>query len=280
MSLTQATVSHTLSFATVLSRLESSSLVDGIALFGSRADNRDNPVSDYDVLLLVKHMPDPIFQMFTSIDGRMVDIIFVQIDMVDRLLTSRVAVAAHSFEGLFLQKMKIAEILYDPSRHLSRAKQHVLSQLAAGIDFQPVAESEKYAAWFWQNHSLAHIKRMMQAEDELYLTAVDMMLMGSLASICRDYCRVRDIHWKGQKHALRYLQQHDPDFLALLREAITASNRARRVTLYEQLVQRAIAPVGQLWQNGITAVYLRDTAQHPAKVAQALTFWENLLRLP
>jgi hypothetical protein len=104
-----------------------------------------------------------------------------------------------------------------------------------------------------------------------------MMMLSGLSEVCRAYYTVRHLPWQGEKEAIRYLQDHDPGYLALFRECIAAVDRARRLNLYEQLVVHTLAPVGKPWTPGITAVYLRDTDQHPTHVDTALAFWESLL---
>ena len=69
---------------------------------------------------------------------------------------------------------------------------------------------------------------MARSGNPVYQTAVDMMLIVGLAEICRSYYRVRNLPWEGEKATVRYLQEHDADYLALLRECIFFSLNRRR----------------------------------------------------
>jgi len=276
MKFTESTLSTNLTFDEALARLTASKIVDGIALFGSRVATANDMVSDYDLLLLVTHLPVRIFQMLTHIHGRMADVVFVETEMADRLLETPNAVQTNSFEGLFLLKMHAAYIVYDASGRLNRVQQWVKHDKPFGDWLLPSPYPDLYAAWFWQNHGLYHLKRMVQSNDPLYQTAVDMMLLSCLSGVCRAYYCVRQLPWQGEKAAIRYLQSHDPDYLALLRECLATVDRMHKLDLYEQLVSYSLAPAGPVWKPGITAVYLADPTQHATHTEAALTFWENL----
>ena len=117
---------------------------------------------------------------------------------------------------------------------------------------------------------------MAQSDDPTYRTAVDLMMLSCLRGVCRAYYCVRHLAWQGEKVAIRHLQQHDPEFLALLRECLAAVDRAHKLNLYEQLVSYTLAPVDTVWTSGITAVYLADPSQHITHVETALSYWESL----
>jgi hypothetical protein len=122
------------------------------------------------------------------------------------------------------------------------------------------------------------MKRMIQSTDPVYLTAVDMMLATGLSGLGRAYFTVRNLPWEGEKAAVRYLQEHDPGFLAQLRDCFAEADRVRKLGLYEKLVEQAIAPAGDLWQPGMAAVTLRDPDQNTKHLELALQFWEDLLK--
>src|SRR5262245_22781838 len=100
MWLTQNTISNNMTLDEALVRLAASEDVDGLALFGSRGTEWNNPISDYDLLILVSRLPIGIFQMLTHIDGRMADIVFVRTEMVDQMFSEKKRFPANSFEGM------------------------------------------------------------------------------------------------------------------------------------------------------------------------------------
>jgi hypothetical protein len=274
------TISTSMTLEEVLARLAACEAIDGVALFGSQAAAHSSPVGDYDLLLLVSAPPVGIFQMLTHIDGRMADVVFVEAEIAERLLANPVPVAARSFEGLFLLKMQAARIVHDRSGRLSRVQQWVGAGRSRSAWLMPSAHADIYAAWFWQNHGLYHLKRMALSADPVYLTAFDMMMLSCLGDACRSYFCIRHLPWQGEKAAIRHLQSHDPEYLALLRDCIAATDRTHKLSLYEALTVRTISPSGTLWTTGTTAVYLADPNQHATHVDQALAFWVSLLNVP
>jgi hypothetical protein len=178
---------------------------------------------------------------------------------------------------MLMLKMQQVQIVYDASGRLDRVRQYTAQRIQSGDWLLPSPESTLYADWFWRNHILFHVKRMAQSSDPIYLTAVDMMLVSGLSTITRIYFRTHNLPWQGEKAAVRYLQTHDAAYLALFRAWLAATDSKRKITLYEQLVAETLAPIGPLWTPGITAIFLRDSAGHPAQVAEALSLWETLL---
>jgi predicted nucleotidyltransferase len=261
-----------LSLEEALTRLSKSEIVDGLALFGSQTTT-PNPASDYDLLILISEAPVSIFQMITSIAHRLADIVFVETAMVDALLKRGQPVASGSFEGMFLQKMRSARIIYDASHRLTKTQRYAR---ADGL-FLPVAEGERYTTWFWLNFGLIQLKRMIQAENDVYQTTVDIMLMGALSSLFRDYYRLRDLPWEGEKAAVRYLEAHDAPFLRLFRLCAVTHELERKLALYEELVFQTLGTAGEVWTEGVTAVYLRNSTQPAEEIDTALTFWKRLL---
>lgn len=277
MYMIEETISYSLTFEETVRRLAAAPTVEGLAIFGSRPNNQENPVSDFDLLVLINAQPVAIFQLFTHIDGRMADIVIIHSETVARLLGLDETVTLRSAEGMLVHKVWGAEIVYDPSGLLNRLQLHVHRRSTVTDWLHFASEQEQYSTWFWQNHGLAHVKRMSQSTDPIYLTAADMMLMTGLAGLCRSYFVARQLLWEGEKAALRYLQEHDPNFLLAFQACFAMVDRKTKVAHFEQLLATALAPIAPLWNDGVAAVYLQDPAAMPTQVADALTHWESLL---
>ncbi len=276
MPLLRDSLSSHLTLDAALARLAADERVDGLALFGSRAGAAALPASDYDLLILATALPIAIFQMLSHINGRMADVVFVLTEQADRLLAGGGQVAANTQDGRFLLKMQTAQIRYDASGRLARAQ----ALARQGGWRAPVRYADQSSAWFWHNFGLVQLARMAQVDDPVYQTAVDLMLCGGLSDICRAYFQFRDLPWEGEKAALRYLQQHEAAYLALLRACLAAGDRARKVDLFGQLVAETLRPAGATWQPGCTAVALDGPDPQAADVLTALDFWQSLFAEP
>ncbi len=267
--------SNGLTLDEVVTRLSASLICEGIALFGSSVNPVNDSVSDYDLLVLLANPPVRIFQMQTYIGGRIADVAFVETDTAERVLALEKPVNPTSAEGFLIGWLEGAWILYDgEARYFERIQQKLKSQ---DWRLRPGAQ-DFYAEWFWLNFDLRHVRRMVASSDLLHLMVVDMRLMACISGICRAYCRLNGIHWRGEKAALRYLQEHNADYFNLVRRCIAEVNRAQRIALCEQLIERTLTGVGGLWPAGTTAVYLKDSTEQPERVEDALQLWERLLR--
>lgn len=213
--ITTPSSSDALTFEEVLRRLMASPAVDGIAEFGSRSAGYTNAWSDYDLLILVRAVPAPVFQMVTTIDGRLADIVLVDVATADTLLTAAGPPEPQSFAGLFAQKMRTAQIVYDASDRL-----HKVKQLVAAVQAAPAAQRSRlhdaYADWFWLSFGLLQLERMASSHDPVYQTAVDMMLTACLPGAWRAYFACRALPWEGEKAAVRYWEEHDAEYLVQL----------------------------------------------------------------
>lgn len=270
---TLPTAAYQLTLDAVIQRLANHPLVDGVALFGTPPTGPTS-ISDYDLLLLVETEPAPIFQMLTYIDGRMADVVIYTTELADQIINRLLPDPPSPWLGYFLQKMRKAQIMYDRNGRLmsiqTRLRTEASPPLAVTID-------EKYQEWFWLNHTLAHLQRMVHSTDPIYQRAIELMAMGALATIARSYFRLHDLAWEGEKAALRYLQQYDPSYLALLDQALAATERTAKVACYAALVSATLTGRGEQWLTGGTTVLLRNEAQQPEDVQIAIEFWESLV---
>jgi hypothetical protein len=103
-----------------------------------------------------------------------------------------------------------------------------------------------------------------------------MVLFGT-TDLLFNYWKARRMLWEGDKEAIRYLMAHDPTFLDLFQRFLVEGDREHKLALYEQLAEIAVAPVGPLWQDGVTAMTFDAQTVQPEDVQAGLRFWEALI---
>jgi hypothetical protein len=119
---------------------------------------------------------------------------------------------------------------------------------------------------------------MLASPDPVYQTTVDLRLLYTIMEVWQAYFRLRRLPSLGEKHDIRYLAAHDPEYLDLFRCCLAEPDRAHKFELYRRLAEVALAPVGGLWQEGTTAIQLRgETQWQPDTVDNALAFWQELV---
>ncbi len=269
-------VSDHLSLEETVTRLKASPRVDGIAAFGSRATEHADAASDYDLLLLVEGLPARVFQMVTTIDGRLADIVLVERETADALVRTGDRPKRGTFEALFAQKMSTAQILYDASGRLRAVQRLVTDEGWMNTPPNTPSDSDLYAAWFWNSFGLVQLERMAHSKDPIHLAAVDLMLASCLAGTWRSYFDIRGLTWEGEKAALRYWAAHDPDYMQSLNRCLGLHDRSERLAAYRKLVQQTLAPVGSIFEQGQTAVILANREASLTQVARTLQYWNSL----
>ncbi len=243
MKLSTPSFSDQLSLNDTIEYLTQSALVDGIAEFGSRASQDVSAASDYDLLILLTSLPMRVFQLLTTIDGRLADIVLVETETADSLLATGERPTA-LFEALFARKMQTARIHYDRSGRLHRLQQLVTSPT-------------------WDN-------------DPVHRLAVDMLLAACLAGTWRSYFDVRALPWDGEKAALRYWMAHDIGYYQTVQRCLGAGDAQERLVAYRALVQQTIEPIGSILRLGETAVVLAQGAAEWEDVDAILRYWNSL----
>ncbi len=214
--------------------------------------------------------------MITTIDGRLADIVLVETQTADLLLSTQEPPPSGSFAALFVQKMQVAQIRYDASGRLLSVKQLVTSDAWLNKYTIYQAEPDIYPAWFWQSFGLLHLERMAHSPDPVHLSAADMMFTACLAGTWRSYFDIRGVAWQGEKSAVRYWTEHAPDYLAAVRQCLAACDRGEKLASYRRLVELTLAPIGPVFSRGDTAVILAGAANASDDVQRTLHFWNSL----
>src|SRR6266511_2136640 len=238
MKLSTPSFSDQLSLNDTIEYLTQSALVDGIAEFGSRASQDVSAASDYDLLILLTSLPMRVFQLLTTIDGRLADIVLVETETADSLLAT------------------------SPTWDAPPAASAAMSAWPS--------------IWFWQSFGLLQIERMAQSNGPVHRLAVDMLLAACLAGTWRSYFDVRALPWDGEKAALRYWMAHDIAYNQTVQTCLGAVERQARLAAYRALVQQTIEPIGPILRLGETAVVLAQGAAEWEDVDAILRYWNSL----
>ena len=264
------------SFHAILSRLSHHRAVDGLIVIGSARSGSLSASSDYDLVVVLSEMPVPLHVGVTTIDGRFSDIIFCTTAHVQEVLETDKPLSVSTWEGRLIGWLQEGELVFDRRGHLQQSQDKVNN----GNWLQDQNDLGA-APWNGVNYNLAVLRRYLRSDDPLYLKTADirMMLYGP-SDLFFNYFAARNIHWSGEKDAIRYLEQHDPAYLDLYLCFLAERERWTKFELYEKLAALTIEPVGSLWQNGDTIMMLTAAKVTPALEQQALDFWEELVAVP
>ncbi len=259
----------------VINRLSQHPSVDGLIVIGSASRGELNPASDYDLVVILSTMPLPLHVGVTTIDGRRTDVIFHEAAQVDAFLAASEPLDFGSWTGRLVGWLREGRIVFDRDGRLGQAQQ----KAGRGDWLLPAGTAHGFGAWNGVNYNLQVARRYLASDDPLYLNTADirMMLYGP-SDLFFNYFEARRLRWDGEKAALQYLQQHDPEYLSLFTQFLTEPERQAKFKLYEMLAALTIAPVGELWREDDTVMMVDAAEVTPAMERMALDFWEELVR--
>jgi hypothetical protein len=165
-------------------------------------------------------------------------------------------------------------IMFDRHGAVTRAQ----TKVQAGKWVQPPSAAAMYRAWFQINYNLSQTRRMLAADDPVYEYAIDVRLLYMVAECIAGYFTLRGLLWEGEKAAIRYFQDRDPEYLTTFTPCIHANDRLQRFRFYEDLARRTLEPVGGAWENGQTVFAFDGDADEPeAGIEAARRIWTELV---
>ena len=275
MTLTRPSSTGSTTLQDVIGRLRQRDEVDGLMVIGSAARNELGPASDYDLVILMSKMPVPVEFGQTYIDGRLTDLKFFTAEDIDRLIAAEEPIDPYTAGGSAFLRMGDGKIEMDRSGRLKRAQRKVL----AGMPLRLFTEQEKHSRWWMMNFFLRTAGRLIVSDDAAILHSADMKLNDILFDMMLDYFNFRDLLWKGEKDAIRYWTNHDPDYLDSFVECLEERDTRQKLRLCVELAEATAAPVGGIWGDGHTALNTRFGADSDisSETETALSFWEQLV---
>jgi predicted nucleotidyltransferase len=275
MPLTLVSPSNALTLEEATARLAADPCVEAVVVIGSASRQELTPASDYDLWVILNDPPVPLQRVHTYIDGRLTDINFLTVRELEWLATAEASGSAAEFMER-VRALRSWKVLFDRTGRVRQAEQYLRQWMV--IRPAGAGASARYRIWFEANYRLLHTRRLLLSTDPSVLTACDLALHEHTPTLLKDYFRIRELPWPGNKDAVRYLSREDPAFLAGLHEFLAATDRAARMALYEHLVRLLLAPAGDLWEQGVTAMqFAPGTEIDPDLLAAALEFWLGLV---
>jgi len=268
---------HDLPLRQVLERLREHPAVDAILLAGSTATDKPLPPhSDIDLFLVLSTLPAPVKVALTTIDARLADVVFMATSELDAILAEDGTCTANARPGVLIAWLHSGTIVHDRLGRLARLRER--SDPAALDATAPRAAL--HAGWFRINFNLKHAQRMLASDDPVYQTALQIRFLYNFLEMWHFYFQARGLPSRGEKADVRHLQAHDPALLALFETAFREPDSARKVTLYTQIAQAVLAPVGSLWPERFMAVDFTDEAPpnlDDDMIAEGLALWDRLV---
>jgi hypothetical protein len=231
------------------------------------------PASDYDLVLVLAELPVPLHTGVTSIDGRFTDLLFHTTAQIEQILAATEPLDFWDWTGRLVGWLETGQVRFDRHGQLTAAQ----AKVCGNQWIVPVDDSAVYGAWQTINYNLVVIRRLLTSDDPTYRMAAELrMALFGPQDLFWNYFAVRGLQPDSEKQHIRYLQEHDPTFLADFNHFLVEPDQDEKFRRYAALAERVLAPVGPLWQAGETILNLSAAGLTSAVEAQALQFWEEL----
>jgi hypothetical protein len=257
----------------VVARLAAQENVMGIVLIGSTADHTLTAASDYDLLLILDQLPVPLHVVFTTIDGRLADVIFSDIKFINHILREDDPTADSPATGILMNWLQKGQVVHDRNGQIQAAQ----AKIKNGTWLLAPDKKAVFQVWRSIHYNYHQTKRMLMSNDPVYEAAVDLRLTYMLTDVWFGYFTIRQLPWEGEKKAVRYWQNHDPGYLTLFQKYLVATERQQRFDIFSQLAQRTLEPIGGLTHTPGTMVTLQGDDWTMTDIESAFDFWHNLL---
>ena len=256
----------------IINNLKSKSEVDAIFLTGSQGSEHKS-YSDIDlVVILEKHRYD-LTSLYTWIDDKFADIFFFDHSDLRRIEESQ-QLSANAMDGVFVSWLEKSSILFDKSGKLTALKDKT-EELNKKMN---VPKPEKDLFWQKINYNFVANKRYFESNDPLYHEALEIRLLYSVSELFTGYFEFRDIPWRGEKAALKYLSQSDQDFHNAFMSYVKARTLGERFDRYSTMAKLVFTGDYKYWGRDDVLPQSKDRAKEDA--AKLVQYWEHLVGAP
>lgn len=239
--------------------------VDAVFLTGSHADGTDKPYSDIDLIIVLNENTAHLESVFTYINGTFADIfIFDQSDLQKMSDGSR-----DSLYSVFMSWLKYSDIKFDKSGKTTKLKKIT--------DIKSVNKKEdnsKQNVLQKINYNYICNLRYFDSEDSIYHEALQVRLLYSLIGLITGYFTLRDMQWKGEKNAVKYLKENDSDFYTKWQQYFKTTELSSKVKLYKSLVKLTLPDADMLWDTNLTYLKGKNGERNTVKLKN---YWKKLI---
>lgn len=251
----------------LIEKLKSSPRIKGVFTAGTTA-SQITPASDIDLIVILDKNNEDLKAVYTMIENRFADIFFFDIDFVNRL-NGESEVLGNNFDGMFLEWLLKGKVEYDPNGILSNLKNKITENHCN----LKISDPEKRDFWIKTNYNFIANSRYYNSGEKTYHQALELRLLYSIIELVSAYFAFRNIPWRGEKRAIKYLEDNDRDFIEILYKYSQSCDLKKRMKYYQELFERIFIGEYQKWNNDFI-VPISNQNQYDQRM---IGFWNDLI---
>ncbi len=226
--------------------------INAVFITGSHGTKESKSYSDIDLVIILKENKNNLYSLYCWIDDIFADIFFF--DLVD---LKRIENCAGKYENpmdsVFTSWLKKADIKFDKSGNLSTLKNKTDKSGES-----PVSTKEKDGFWQKINYNFVANKRYFESNDPLYLEALELRLLYSVIEVICGYIAFRNIPWRGEKEAVKYLKNNHLNFYNVFKSYATSNNLIDKFQFYEQMINLVFTGEYKKWTEKDEVILKKD----------------------
>jgi len=252
-----------LSLAETVGQLARNRRVRAVSFLGSTGTATWTEHSDYDLCVLVAGYAPGCGVEATILDGRIADVVVLDVDRVTSLVGADAPLAAKSVrsgEWPFVRSLSQSRPVHDPDGIAAWAREHATQVVAR--DPGPDRARQDTTRSFLSHDVRVNAALLARVDDPVLRVALGMRQLHTFVAAVQAWFTSRGLSQAGWKRDIAQIAQTDPEFLAVIERWLAATSLEQRHHLFQAAVQRALEPNGgplpegwlidqsdQLWQQ-------------------------------
>ena len=218
----------------MLKRLEAHPDVTGLIRYGSDHQEDNYSVGDYDLFVVFFSWQPLVESLHFRVGHTPVDLNLITLETLAGLAP------AFTFPQLALGD---AALIFDRTGQVGPA----LARLQEAL-LQTRSEAPSAHAVAFIRHGHRHLLEKVRGRLESEPLLANFLLGVNPYWLMESYFRVRQLPFRGEKHALEYWRQHELDIYGTLEAFYQTADLKERFGLTERLTELVLAPVGGAWR--------------------------------
>ena len=236
----------------IIEKLKSNDDVDAVFITGSYSNQEAKPYSDIDLVIILKENKNELYSLYRWVDGIFADIFFFDLADLKRI-EDGAGKHENPMDSTFMSWLKKSDIKFDKSGSLSALKNE-----ADESDESSIPTKDKDSFWQKINYNFVANKRYFESNDLLYLEALELRLLYSVIEVICGYLAFRDISWRGEKEAVKYLKNNHQDFYDIFKSYSISNNLADKFRFYEQMIELVFTDKYKKWTKKDEIILKKD----------------------
>jgi len=253
----------------IIENLKKHEEIDAVFLTGSYGIDHKT-YSDIDLVIVLNKSTQNIKSLYTWIDDKFADVFFFDSAELDRIGLAK-DIHGNKMDGVFVTWLGKAVIQFDKTGKVAALKEKMneLNKVSK------IPESEKKSFYDKINYNWHVNKRYFDSNDSIYHEALEIRLLYSVSEIFTGYFEFRDILWRGEKAAIKYLKENDMNFYSIFVKYTKADDLREKYFYYSKLVDLVFTDNYKPWVKG--GVYPQEKDREaPADNSALINYWNNL----